>query len=71
MLAPTAAMATSFGTPMTAPQEVDVALISSDLRFMFDEFEIPGQAQARIAELGYRTVPLFAVIADGRASMRP
>ena len=48
-------MATSFGTPMTATQDVDVALISSGLRFMFDEFKIPGQVRERIAELGSRT----------------
>ena len=44
--------------------------MSSDLRFILSEFEIPDRIQLRAVELGYKSLALFAVLGDDRPSVR-
>ena len=65
-----AALIDSFQQPLTAAQEVDLEQMSSDLRFILSESEVPPVLQALISSLGYKSVNLFAVLADDRAGLR-
>ena len=47
-----------------------VALLSHDFRYMMDEFEIPEQVKALIADAAYKTLSTFTVLADDRAGVR-
>lgn len=66
----TAALIDSFLLPMTAIQEAQLEMMSSDLRFILSECEVPAVLQAVIADRGYKTMNLFAVLADDRAGIR-
>ena len=66
----TAALIDSFLLPMTAIQEAQLEMMSSDLRLILSECEVPAVLQAVIADRGYKTINLFAVLADDRAGIR-
>ncbi len=44
--------------------------MSSDLRLILSEFEIPDRIQLRAVELGYKSLALFAVLGDDRPAVR-
>jgi hypothetical protein len=60
----------SFALPLTPQQEDTLNQMSSDLRFILSECEVPSVLQAAISGLGYKALNLFAVLADDRAGIR-
>ena len=70
MATPTATFLGLLATALSAPERVRLDSMSSDLRFILSEFEIPDRIQLRAVELGYKSLALFAVLGDDRPSVR-
>ena len=70
MATPTATFLGLMATALTAPERVQLESMSSDLRFILSEFEIPDRVQLRAVVLGYKSLALFAVLGDDRPSVR-
>ena len=60
----------TIAAPLAAPQTVHLNAMSSDLRFMLSEADVPEQLQWRISQLGYKAAATFAVWGDDRAAVR-
>ncbi len=70
MATPTATFLGLLATALSAPERARLNSMSSDLRFILSEFEIPDRIQLRAVELGYKSLALFAVLGDDRPSVR-
>ena len=70
MATPTATFLGLMATALSAPERVQLESMSSDLRFILSEFEIPDRVQLRAVVLGYKNLALFAVLGDDRPSVR-
>ena len=69
MATPTATFLELMSTALSAPERVQLDSMSSDLRFILSEFEIPDRIQLRAVELGYKSLALFAVLGDDSPSV--
>ena len=58
MATPTATFLGLMATALTAPERVQLESMSSDLRFILSEFEIPESVQLRAVVLGYKSLAL-------------
>ena len=56
-------------TALSALKRVQRDRMSSDLRFILSEFEIPDRIQLRAVELGYKSLVLDAVLGDDRLAV--
>ena len=61
-------LGTDVDGPVT-PERVQPDSMSSDLRFILSEFEIPDRIQLRAVELGYKSLVLYAVLGDDRPAV--
>ena len=69
MTTPTATFWELMSTALSAPERVQLDCMSSDLRFILSEFEIPDRIQLRAVELGYKSLVLYAVLGDDRPAV--
>ena len=60
----------TLAVPLTPAQEVSLSELSSELRFLLSENDVPEVVQLRLRILGHKTMPLFSVLADTRALVR-
>ena len=67
MATPTTTFLGLAATALTAPELVQLASMSSDLRC---EFEVPDRVQLRAVVLGYKSLALVSVLGDDRPSVR-
>ena len=66
----TAAMLLIMNDPLTEPERQILSSMASDLQFLLSESEVPLRLQHKLAELRYKTMAAFTVMADDRPSMR-
>jgi hypothetical protein len=52
------------------PAHAAIEKMAGDLRFLLAELDVPARLQARVGELGYRTLAVFGVMADDRATLQ-
>ena len=69
MATPTATFLVLMATALSAQERVLLDSMSSDLRFVLSEFEIPDRIQLRAVELGYKSLVLYAVLGDDRPAV--
>ena len=60
----------SMSVPLTPAQETALSELSSELRFLMSENDLPEIVQLRLRTLGHKTMPLFSVLADTRQQVR-
>jgi hypothetical protein len=66
----TRAFVATFAVPLTAPESVELETLSSELRFLFNEYEVPLRVQLSLLRAGYSSINTFAVISDDRPGFR-
>ena len=66
----TALLLATFPVALNDTEEISLREISSDLRFLFGEFEVHDRIQLKFHELRYRSLKTFSVFADDRAGVR-
>ena len=66
----TAALVDSIAVALTAGQHDILGELSSDLRFLLCENEVPDQVQILLHNKGYKNMTMFSVFADDRAALR-
>ena len=65
-----AAILAGLAVPLTAPELLHLNAMTSDLRFMLSEADVPEQIQWRISQCGYKNVSTFSVWSDDKPSVR-
>jgi hypothetical protein len=66
----TAAFLLTVDSALTAAEAATLATMSSDLAFILGENDVPLKLQVAIGSMGFKTLTLFAVMADDRAGIR-
>ena len=66
----TALTVASFAVPMTQAEETELEGITADLRFIYEEFELPPKMQIMLARASYNSVMTLSVMGDDKASVR-
>ena len=70
MATPTATFLGTLGTALTEAEGKQLAGMSSDMRFLLSEFEVPERVQLRSVDLGYKNLAMFSVLGDDRQAVR-
>ena len=70
MATPTATFLVLMATALSAQERVLLDSMSSELRFILSEFEIPDRIRLRAVEPGYKSLARFAVLGDDRPPVR-
>ena len=66
----TAALVASFDIALSVAERTELEKISSDLRFLLNEYEVPEKWQLLLLARGYSTLTTFGVVADDRPGLR-
>jgi len=70
MATPVADLMNALGTALSDAEAKQLEDMSSDLRYVLSEFEVPERLQLRTLQLGYKSLATFGVLGDDRAAVR-
>ena len=66
----TALVLASLALPLTVPELAHLDTMTSDLRFLLAEADVPDQVQWRISQCGYKNISTFSVWGDDKPAVR-